>query len=120
MTAVRVKLICKRPKESISPLNVRKVRHVRDIGENHQPPEEDELSLYGGSDLDDQIDRLVDTPYIANAKGGCINEEGKDSDDDDLIKDIENDFNWVEQTGEPIGSNLAKIISVICTPINKD
>ena len=34
---------------------------------NH--PVEDELSLYGGSDLDDQIDRLVDTPYIANAKG---------------------------------------------------
>ena len=85
---------------------------------NH--PVEDELSPYGGSDLDDQIDRLIDTPYIANAKGGCINEEGEDSDDDDLIKDIENDFNWVEQTGEPIGSNLAKIISVICTPINKD
>ena len=95
--------------------------HVRSTGENRQPPEEDEFSLYGGSDLDDQIDRLVDTPHIANAKGGRINEEGKDSDEDDLIKDIENDFNSVEQTGEPIGSNLAKIINnVICTPINKE
>ena len=68
------------------------------------------MSLYGGSDLDDQIDRLVDTPHTAKAKGGCINVEGEDSDQDDLIKDIENDFNSVEQTGEPIGSNLAKII----------
>ena len=41
---------------------------VRDKGEHRQPSEEDELSLYGGSDLDDQIDRLVDTPHIANAK----------------------------------------------------
>ena len=30
VTAVRVKLICKRPKESVSHLNVRKVRHIRD------------------------------------------------------------------------------------------
>ena len=35
---------------------------VRDKCEHCQPPEEDELSLYGGSDLDDQIDRLADTP----------------------------------------------------------
>ena len=56
------------------------------------------VSLYSGSDLDDQIDRLVDTPpsHITNAKGGRINKEGEDSDDDDLIKDIENDFNSVE------------------------
>ena len=95
--------------------------HVRDTGEHGQPPEEDELSLYGGSDLDDQIDRLVDTRHIANANGGCMNEEGEDSDEDDLIKDIENDFNSVEQIGEPIGSNLAKIINnVIRTPTNKE
>ena len=37
-----------------------------------------------------------------------------------LIKDIKNDFNSVEQTGEPRGSNLAKRINnVIRVPINK-
>ena len=72
--------------------------HVRDTGEHRQPPEKNELSLYGGSDLDKQIDRLADTPHIANAKGGRINEEGEDSDEDDLIKNIENDLNLVEQT----------------------
>ena len=84
--------------------------HLRGPGENHQQPEEDELSLYGGSDLDDQIDRLVDTLYYSDCqrKGGRISEKGEDSDDDDLIKDIENGFNLAEQTGEPIGSNLAK------------
>ena len=51
--------------------------HVRDTCEICPPPEEDELFLYGRSDLDNQIDRLVDTPHIANAKGGCINEEGE-------------------------------------------
>ena len=76
---------------------------------------------YGGSDLDDQIGRLVDTPHIANAKGGPINEEGEDSDEDDPSKDIENDLNLVEQTGEPIGSNLIKIIHIVIrTPINKE
>ena len=95
--------------------------HVRDTGENSQPPEEDELSLCGLSDLDDQIDRLVDTPHISNGKGGRINEEGEDSDEDDLVKDIENDFNSVEQSGEPIGSNLTKIINnVIRAPMNKE
>ena len=79
------------------------------------------MSVYGGSDLDDQIDRLVDTLHIANAKGSHINEEGEDSDKDNLIKDIQNDFNSVEQTGEPIGSNLVKIINnVIDTPVNKE
>ena len=95
--------------------------HGRDTCETRQPPEEDELSLCGESDLDNQIDRLVDTPHIGNAKGGCINEEGEDSDEYDLIKNIENDFNSTEQTGDPIGSNLAKIINkVIRNPINKE
>ena len=45
--------------------------HVRDTCEHRQPPEEDEFSLYGGSYLDEQIDRLVDTPppHIVNAMG---------------------------------------------------
>ena len=33
---------------------------IRETGDSH-PPVEDELSLYGGSDLDEQIDQLVDT-----------------------------------------------------------
>ena len=79
------------------------------------------MSLYGGSDLDNQIGRLVDTPHIASANRGRIKEEGEDGDEDNLIKDIEDDFNLVEQTGEPIRSNLAKITnSVICTPVNKE
>ena len=94
--------------------------HVRDTGAPRQPPEEDIFPLYGGSDLDDQIDRLVDTPQIANAKGGYINKGSEDSDEDDFIKDIENGFNSLEQTGEPIGSNLTKITNnVIRTPIEK-
>ena len=113
--------MCKAKRKHLSSKRQKSKTQVRDIGENHQPPEENELSLYGGSDLDDQIDRLVDTLHIANAKRGCINDEGEDSDEDDLIKDIENDLGSVEQTGEPIGSNLAKIINnIIRTPINKD
>ena len=94
---------------------------VRDTDEHRPPPEEDELSLYDGSDLDDQIEKLIDTSHIANAKEVRINEEDEDSDEDDLIKDIENDLKSVEQTEEPIGSNLAKIINnVIRTPVNTD
>ena len=55
-------------------------------------------------------------------KGGRINEEGEESDEDGLSKDIENDFNSVEQTGKPIGTNSAKIINnviAIRTQINK-
>ena len=87
------------------------ISHIRDTGKHRQPPEEDDLSLYGWSDLDDQIERLVNTTHIACAKGDGNNEEGEDSDEDDLIKDVENDFDSVEQTKEPIGSNLDKIIN---------
>ena len=38
-----------------------------------------------------------------------------------LIEDIENDFISVEQTGEPTGSNLDKVINnALRTPINKE
>ena len=43
--------------------------HVRETSERCQPPEEDELSRYGASDLDEQIEILVDTPRTVNAKG---------------------------------------------------
>ena len=79
------------------------------------------MSLYGEFDLDDQIERIVDTLHITNSKGGRNNEEGKDSDEDGLIRNIKYDFNSVEKIGEPIGSNLAKIINnVIRTPIKKE
>ena len=87
--------------------------HNRETGECCQLWEQDELSLHGGSDYNDQVKRLADTPWIAIAKGGS-NEEGEESDEDDLI-------NLMEQTGEPIGSNLARTINnVICTPIKKN
>ena len=41
----------------------------------------------GGSDLYDQTEMLVDTPYIANEKKDS-NEEGGKSDEDDLTKNI--------------------------------
>ena len=110
VAVVRLKLIREKPKESVSHLIFRKV-YIRDTGKHRQPPKEDDLSLYDWSDLDDQIERLVNTTHIACAKGGRNNEEGEDSDEDDLIKDIENDFDSVEQTEEPIGSNLDKIIN---------
>ena len=44
---------------------------------------------------------LLILSHIANAKRGN-NEEGEVSDEDDLIKDTENNFNLVKQTGEPL------------------
>ena len=78
---------------------------VRQAGESH-PPAENELTLGGGSDLDKQIDRLVDTTKNAQVDF-AINNDGSQSgqsDEDDLIKDIANDFSAVEKTGPPIGT----------------
>ena len=74
----------------VTNFNVNK-KVVRGTGDRH-PLAEDELSLYGGSDLDEQTDRLVDTTV-----------------EDDLIKDITNDFNAVKKTGPRIGKKLASI-----------
>ena len=46
-------------RKCVANLNINK-KVVREAGDSH-PPAEDELSLYGGSDLDEQIDQLVDT-----------------------------------------------------------
>ena len=57
------------------------------------------------ADLDKQIDRLVDTTKNAQVNF-AINNDGSQSgqsDEDDLIKDIANDFSAVEKTGPPIG-----------------
>ena len=74
--------------------------HVRETAERHQPPEEDELSLNGDSDSDS-----------CQCKEGSNEQVEEGSDEDGLKKDIENDVNFAEQTGKPIGINLAKIIN---------
>ena len=45
-------------------------KHITETGVSCQPPEEGELSLYGESEFDGQIKKLVDTPHTANAKRG--------------------------------------------------
>ena len=45
-------------RKCVTNFNINK-KVVRETGDSH-PPAEDELSLYGGFDLDKQIDRLVD------------------------------------------------------------
>ena len=77
---------------------------VRQAGESH-PTAENELTLDGSSDLDKQIGRLVDTTKNAQVNF-AINNDGSESgqsDENDLIKDIANDFSAVEKAGPPIG-----------------
>ena len=72
----------------------------------------DELSLYGGCDLDEKINRLVDTtksPKITFANNNDESER-EESHEDDLIKDIVNNFSTAEKAGPPIGKKLASII----------
>ena len=93
-------------------LNVNK-KLVRETGGSH-PPAENKPSLYVGSDLDKQIDGLVD---ITNStKVNFAN-----NDEDDLIKDIVSDFHAVEKTGPPIGKKLTSIINnVMFNPVNRE
>ena len=46
-------------RKRVTNFNINK-KVLRETGDSHSPTE-DELSLCGGSDLDEQIDRLVDT-----------------------------------------------------------
>ena len=78
-------------------LNVNK-KVLRETGDSH-PPAEDKLPLNGGSDLNEQIDWLVDTtnsPKVNFANNDESEPEG--SDEHDLIKDITRDFSAVEKT----------------------
>ena len=77
---------------------------VRQAGESH-PLEEDEPSLYGCSDLDEQIGWLVDTTKSPKVNFAINNDDSdsEESDENDLIKDIANDFSAVEKAGPPIG-----------------
>ena len=84
-------------RKRVTNFNINK-KVVRETGDNH-PPAENDMSLCDGSDLDEQIDRLVDTiksPKVnfANNNDGS---EPEESDEDDLIKDIANDFSAVEK-----------------------
>ena len=94
---------------------------IRETGDSH-PLVEDELSLYGGSDLDEQIDRLVDMTNSPKVHFANDDEsEPEESDEDDLINDIASDFSAVEKTDPPIGKKLASIINnVMFNPVNKE
>ena len=79
---------------------------IKQAGESH-PPSKNELTLDVNSDLDKQIGQLVDTTKNAQVNF-AINNDGSESgqsDENDLIKDIANDFSAVEKTGPPIEKN---------------
>ena len=79
------------------------------------PLAEDELSLYGVSDLDEQIDRLR-RPTIVMLIFTNNNDESEpeESDEDDLMKDIAN------KAGPPIKKNLANMINNVTQLIGKN
>ena len=106
-------------RKHVANFNINK-KVVREAGDSH-PPAEDELSFYGGSDLDEQIDRLVNTTNNqVNFANNNDEYKPEESDEDGLIKDIANDFSAVEKTGPPIGKNLANIINnVMFNPVNR-
>ena len=108
--------------QCVTNFNINK-KAVRETGDSH-PPAEDELSLYGGSDLDEQIDdRLVGTTNTPKVHFANNNHESEpeESDEDYLIKDIANDFRAVEKTGSPIGKNVDIIINnVMLSSVNKE
>ena len=71
---------------------------VRETGDIH-PPAEDELFLRVGSDMDEQIDGLVDTTNSTKVVNFANNDESEPegSNEDDRIKDIVNDFSAMEK-----------------------
>ena len=94
---------------------------IRETGDSH-PPVEDELSLYGGSDLDEQTNRLVDTTNSRKVHFANNDEsEPEESDENHLINDITSDFSAMEKTDPPIGKKLASIINdIMFKPVNKE
>ena len=74
------------------------------------PKNDDEISLFGGSDIDDRIDRIVDGP--------SDDSNSEVEDDDECIKGIANDLCALKKSGEPINKNLANVINnVVYYPI---
>ena len=108
-------------KERITDFNTNK-KVIRGTGESHSP-DEDELSLYGSSDLDEQIGHLGYATKIPKVNFASNNDdsEPKESDEDDLIKDTANDFRAVEKPGPPIEKKLAsKINNVMFNPVSRE
>ena len=76
--------------------------------------EEDTLSLFGGSDLDENIYKLVD-------KSSDDSPTDSENDDQEFIKGIAEDLATFEDTGDPISSDFAKIINnAILKPLNRE
>ena len=48
-------------------------------------------------------------PTLPMQRGVVMKRANEESDKDDLIEDIEIDFNSMEQTGVPLGSTLAQL-----------
>ena len=65
--------------------------------------------------MDEQIGQLVDTTKIPKVNFTINNNdsESEESDENDLMKDIANNFGAMEKTRPPIGNNLANIINSI-------
>ena len=107
-------------RKCVTNFNINK-KVVRETGDS-QPPAKGELSLYGGSDLDEQTDQLADTTNSqVNFPNHNDESETEESDEDDLIKDIANYFSAVEKAGPPIGKNLANVIyNVMFNPVNRE
>ena len=81
---------------------------VKETGESH-PLEEDKLSLHSGSDLDEQIDGLVNTTKSPQVNFTSNNDsDPEEGDEDDLIKDIATNFTAVEKTGPPLGKKIGQ------------
>ena len=121
MPVQRMMVVVEGKRKCVTNFNINK-KVVRETGDSH-PPAEDELSLYSGSDLDEQIDRLVDTTnsQVNFANHNKDESEPDKSDEDDLIKDIANNFSAVEKPGHQQGKNLANIINdVMFNPVNKE
>ena len=73
--------------------------------------------------LDEQIDRLVDTTnsQVNFANHNNDESEPEGSDEDDLIKDIANDFTAMEKAGLLTRKNLANIVNnVMFHPVNTE
>ena len=94
----------------------RKLSNDKNKGKNkkskHNVPTEEVISLYGGSDIDDKIEKIVD---------GGGDSSSEENEDDECLKDIASDLSIAKKSGEAISGTLAKVINnVIYYPISED
>lgn len=79
--------------------------------QSSHPHHDDVISLYGGSDIDDKIGRIVNNPSDES-------DSNSELEDDECIKGIANDLCALTKSGEPINKNLANVINnVVYYPI---